>query len=121
MGATAKIEWTAIEKILAEDTTIWTMLMKAGQKAEDHWKEIAEFGQAREHTLKSGYVVHIGDYKNSIRHTMRHTPKMVVRVQAHDFKAHWVEFGRKAPFPYDGLGLCAKVRAYMIEEGFIPL
>lgn len=117
MAAVAQIDKAVIEAFLASDAATWTALMKAGEEAVEYWKSEAPVGEV-EHTLKGGYVVHPGDYKNSIRHKMIHEgPKRFVRVQARDFKANWIENGSKhnpAHAP------CAKTRAYMLGKGFKP-
>ncbi|MDG3012377.1 hypothetical protein G4X40_19745 [Rhodococcus sp. D2-41] len=115
MPASAQLPHAAIADFLKHDSTLWTALMAAGQEAEDYWKSIAPVGD-KEHALKSGYVDHPGDYRNSIRHKMMHNPtRMKVRVEATDFKAHWIEYGTsKMP----AQAPMAKTRDYMRAHGF---
>ncbi len=116
MGASAKIDMVAIEKFLATDSATWTALMEAGKKAVEYWKSEAPVGD-KEHTLKGGFVVKPGDYKNSIRARMTHEgTRRFIRVQAHDFKANWIEHGVRGK---PGSAPCAKTRAYMLgQPGF---
>jgi len=72
------------------------------RKAEDiahKAKEIAEaeFHNSRVHTLKGGHINEPGDYANSIEGSVVHgrNAAMRGRVTAHDFKAHWIEYGTK--------------------------
>lgn len=118
MGAVAKIDEAAIAAFLASSSLVWTQMMAAGEKAVEYWKSEAPVGET-EHTLKGGYVVKPGDYKESIRHKMMHTKdgRRFVRVQAHDFKANWIENG-SAHNPAHAP--CAKTRAYMLGQGFKP-
>lgn len=124
-NALAEIDMAAIAKIVATDTKIWAGLKKAGDMAVEHWQEESPVGQV-EHTLKRGdYVVHPGDYQSRVREKFVR-PKNVkdiaeavsLYVYDWDFKAGWIEHGSehneaKAP--------CAKTRAYMISQGYLPL
>jgi len=116
MGARAELNKVAFVAALAEDVKVWNALMKGGEIAEEHWKSIAPVGDTT-HTLKSGFIVKPGDYQDSIRHRMIHAkdgPK--VRVQAHDFKANWIEHGSiHNPNP---TAPCAQTRAFMISRGY---
>jgi hypothetical protein len=69
--------------------------MASAVEARDYWKSIAPVG-TKEHTLKSGYVDHPGQYRDSIRIQV-----VVVRgikrwrVFTDDFKRFWIEYGTK--------------------------
>lgn len=116
MGARAEIDEALLKQLMINDTKVWTELKRAGDEAVEYWKSIAPEGEV-EHTLKSGFVVHPGDYKESIRAQMMHGKDgTTVRVQAHDFKAHWIEYGSvHNPGP---TAPCAQTRAYMQSKGF---
>lgn len=72
-------------------------LMAKAQEVQEMWIEYWEsfdHPHSKVHTLRSGYVERPGDYSNSIRiKFMDHGRFMKARVTAHDFKAHWIEYG----------------------------
>lgn len=120
MGATASIDEKVLQDFLLNDSTLWTALMAAGEKAVEYWKSIAPRDpEDKDHKLMAAkaFMVHPGDYEGAIRHWMIHTPtERYVRVQDFDPKAIWIEYGSKHnPEPK---APCAQVRAYMLSQGF---
>jgi len=61
----------------------------------DYW-EAFDHPHSRVHTLRSGYVERPGDYSASIKVKFiegNAVRPMKARVTAHDYKAHWIEYG----------------------------
>lgn len=119
MGATAKIDEAVLRDFLLNDSTLWTALMAAGEKAQEYWKSIApKDPDDKEHKLMAAkaFVVHPGDYEGAIRYYMVRTPtERFVRVRDFDPKAGWIEYGSKHN---DAKAPCADTRAYMLSQGF---
>jgi hypothetical protein len=82
-------------------------LAKAGEK---YAKGIAPVGE-KDHRLKSGYVDHAGDYRDSIEgDVVFKGGRWRGRVTARDFKAHWIEYGTKR---WPKLAIMRRTRDYI--------
>lgn len=86
-----------IEAAIADSVIVHEALAHKAEEVREMWIEYWEsfdHPHSRVHTLRSGYVERPGDYSNSIRiKFMSHGRFMKARVTAHDFKAHWIEYG----------------------------
>ena len=88
-----------IEAELATSPEIAIHLMKKAEEVRQYWIDYWESFDhpfSRVHTLRSGYVERPGDYSDSIK--VKFMPSagkhlMKARVTAHDYKAHWIEYG----------------------------
>jgi hypothetical protein len=87
------------EKAILESVVVKRELMVRAEEVRQFWVDYWEsfdHPHSREHTLRSGYVERPGDYSKSIKVKFiegdsSHLFK--ARVTAHDFKAHWIEYG----------------------------
>lgn len=101
MGAQAMVEAVfgagTIEAAIADSVVVHRALMAKAEEVKEMWIEYWEsfdHPHSKVHTLRSGYVERPGDYSNSIRiKYMKHGRFMKARITAHDFKAHWIEYG----------------------------
>ena len=88
-----------IDAELASNPMILAELMNRAEEVKNFWIDYwegFEHPHSREHTLRSGYVEKPGDYAKSIKVKFiplsgKSGPK--ARVTAHDYKAHWIEYG----------------------------
>lgn len=95
-----------IEAEIARSVEIQHELMKRAEEVRQFWIDYWEAFDhpfAREHTLRSGYVERPGDYSKSIKVKFiegNGTQLFKARITAHDYKAHWIEYGssRMPPF-----------------------
>lgn len=88
----------AIEKYIRHDAVVRVALMARAEEVRDMWIEYWEsfdHPHSRVHTLRSGYVERPGDYSKSIKIKFIEYPMPKARVKAHDYKAHWIEYGSK--------------------------
>jgi len=87
----------AIDAAIADSVIVREAIMNKAEEVREMWIaywEAFEHPHSRVHTLRSGYVERPGDYANSIRiKYMNHGRFMKARVTAHDYKAHWIEYG----------------------------
>jgi hypothetical protein len=89
----------AIELAIAESVEIKYELMKRAEEVRQFWVDYWEsfdHPYSREHTLRSGYVERPGDYSKSIKVKFIEASGgqlFKARVTAHDYKAHWIEYG----------------------------
>jgi hypothetical protein len=88
-----------IEKAIAESLVVKEELMKRAEEVRQFWVDYWEsfdHPYSRQHTLRSGYVERPGDYAASIKVKFIEgsgTHLFKARVTAHDYKAHWIEYG----------------------------
>ena len=88
-----------IDGAIAESVAVRAGLMAKAEEVKEFWQDYwmaFDHPHSREHTLKSGYVERPGDYEKSIRVKFlpaTETGFMKARVQAYDYKAHWIEYG----------------------------
>lgn len=88
-----------IEAEIARSVEVKLELMKRAEEVRQFWVdywEAFDHPESREHTLKSGYVERPGDYAASIKvKFIEASPNHLfkARVTAHDYKAHWIEYG----------------------------
>lgn len=92
-----------LEAEIASSLVVKEALMKRAEEVRQFWVaywESFDHPFSREHTLRSGYVERPGDYAKSIKVKFieggieaGHLFK--ARVTAHDYKAHWIEYGSK--------------------------
>jgi hypothetical protein len=94
-----------LDEAVAESAEVGEGVRRLAEEAKQFWIDYWEAFDhpfSREHTLRSGYVEHPGDYSNSIRIKYGKTKdgQPMATITAHDFKAHWVEYGssRMPPF-----------------------
>lgn len=89
----------AIELALAESVAVRHALKVKAEEVQDMWVTYWEsfpHPHSRVHSLRSGYVERPGDYSKSIRiKYMEHGRFIKARITAHDYKAHWIEYGAK--------------------------
>lgn len=89
----------AVEAALADSIVVREALIAKAKEVQEMWVEYWEsfdHPHSRVHTLRSGYVERPGDYSKSIRiKYMSHGRFMKARITAHDFKAHWIEYGSR--------------------------
>jgi len=87
----------AIDAAIADSLIVREALIAKAEEVREMWIaywEAFEHPYSRVHTLRSGYVERPGDYADSIRiKYMNHGRFMKARVTAHDYKAHWIEYG----------------------------
>lgn len=87
----------AIEVALADSIVVREALMNKAKEVQEMWIEYWEsfdHPHSKVHMLRSGYVERPGDYSKSIRiKYMSHGRFMKARITAHDYKAHWIEYG----------------------------
>jgi anti-sigma factor RsiW len=84
-----------MEVYLQTDPELHAHLLEEANKVAERAKAAAPVG-AKEHTLKGGYVDKPGDYRDSIEPSVvQGHRRMKGRVTAHDYKAHWIEYGSK--------------------------
>lgn len=77
----------------ANSPLVQAHVIEIAEQAADYWENLAPVG-TREHTLKSGYVDHPGDYQRAIQITYTRTNGMPsARVADTDFKRAWLEYG----------------------------
>jgi hypothetical protein len=68
-------------------------VIEIAEKAADYWESLAPVGSV-EHTLKSGYVDHPGDYRRRVQVTFSHKDGIPqARVEDTDYKRAWIEYG----------------------------
>lgn len=88
-----------IEREIANSLEIKAELMHRAEEVRkfwiDYW-EAFDHPHSKTHTLRSGHVENPGDYSASIKVKFieasgRHL--FMARVTAHDYKAHWIEYG----------------------------
>ena len=80
---------------VATSPVLKARMLAMAKRGEEYAKSIAPVGE-KEHTLKSGYVDHPGDYRDSIEgEVVLKNGRWIGRVIARDFKAHWIEYGTK--------------------------
>jgi hypothetical protein len=87
-----------LDAAMADSAEVAAGVMERAEEARQFWVDYWEafsHPRSREHTLKSGYVERPGDYSASIKIKYSKTadgqPK--ARITAHDYKAHWIEYG----------------------------
>lgn len=90
----------AIEAAIAESAEIQAALRERAEEVRQFWIdywEAFDHPHSRTHTLRSGYVENPGDYSKSIRieYMESGTGFMKARITAHDYKAHWIEYGSR--------------------------
>ncbi len=84
-----------LEVWLQTDPELHAHLLHEAEQVAERARAIAPVGD-KEHTLKGGYVDKPGDYRDSIEASVVQGGKrMKGRVTAHDYKAHWIEYGTK--------------------------
>lgn len=86
-----------IEMYLADSVVVREALMDKAKEVQEMWVaywEAFPHPHSKVHTLRSGYVERPGDYAKSIRiKYMENGRFMKARITAHDYKAHWIEYG----------------------------
>lgn len=87
-----------IDAAIASSAAVQGALIKKADEVKEYWIgywESFDHPHSRTHTLKSGYVENPGDYAKSIKITYitRATGFRKARVEATDYKAHWIEYG----------------------------
>jgi len=86
-----------IELYLADSLMVREALMKRAVEVQEMWIAYWEsfpHPHSKVHMLRSGYIERPGDYAKSIRiKYMEHGKFMKARITAHDYKAHWIEYG----------------------------
>lgn len=88
-----------IEAEIAASVEVQLELMRRAEEVRQFWVdywEAFDHPESREHTLRSGYVERPGDYAKSIKVKFIEAGVdgiMKARVTAHDYKAHWIEYG----------------------------
>jgi hypothetical protein len=94
-----------LDEAMTESPEVGEGVMRLAEEARQFWIEYWEAFDhpfSREHALRSGYVEKPGDYSNSIKIKFGKTadgqPK--ARITAHDYKAHWIEYGSKHMPPF---------------------
>jgi len=94
-GFAALVPIAKVDVAVNESPRVNAAGMAQAMKARDYWKGIAPVG-TREHTLKSGYVDHPGQYRDSIRiQVLMQRGIKRWRVFTDDFKRFWIEYGTK--------------------------
>jgi hypothetical protein len=117
MAVDVQLDFAAIAAFVAEDAGVAAAGLAIGEKAVEYWKTEAPTGD-KEHRLADGVIDKPGDYKDSIKATpMVVNGEQGVRVEAHDYKAEWIEYGSKKMPPS---APCAKTRAYLLSLGCSP-
>jgi hypothetical protein len=86
-----------IEKAIEESPEVNAGLIKKAEEVQAYWVEYwnsIDHPESREHTLRSGYVEHPGDYAKSIKVQFIHEHgEKKARVSANDYKMYWIEYG----------------------------
>lgn len=86
-----------IEAYMADSVIVHEALMKKAEEVREMWIEYWEsfdHPHSKVHTLRSGYVERPGDYSRSIRIKFMDNGRFPkARITAHDYKAHWIEYG----------------------------
>lgn len=92
------INHAVIAELLKNNPAVFAEVFAVTEAAMNHWKSIAPVNKhgdieaGKPHTLKSGYVDHPGDYRESIRMRMIKNPTRIKgRVEATDYKSYWLE------------------------------
>jgi hypothetical protein len=94
-GFAALVSVADVNAVMATSPRINAGSMAQAVKTRDYWKSIAPVS-TREHALKSGYVDHPGQYRDSIRIQLVYIRGMKRwRVFTDDFKRFWIEYGTK--------------------------
>lgn len=95
-----------IEAELASNLAIRAELMKRAEEVRTFWVdywEAFDHPESRTHTLRSGYVENPGDYAASIKVKFIEAvggQLFKARITAHDYKAHWIEYGSRHMPPF---------------------
>jgi hypothetical protein len=85
-----------IEAELADNPMILDGLIKRAEEVRDFWVDYWEgfdHPKSKRHVLRSGYVENPGDYSKSIKIKIIGGSVPKARITAHDYKAHWIEYG----------------------------
>ena len=92
----AAIGVKVIEAELEHNPMILAQLMNRAEEVKQFWIDYWEgfdHPHSRVHTLRSGYVEQPGDYAKSIKVKIIRSGHLKARITAHDYKAHWIEYG----------------------------
>lgn len=95
-----------IDKAVAESVEVRAAIMEKARDVQEYWKSIAPVAE-KAHTLKSGYVVERGEYRDSIRVRYLTSRGFAAEVISNSFLAHWLEYGSSHNPEH---GYAAKVR-----------
>lgn len=113
------INHAVIADLMKNDPAVWAEVFAATEDAMEFWKSIAPVNKTgKPHKLPSGYVDEPGSYRDSIRMRMINNPTRIKgRVEAPDYKAHWLEHGsvHNEPPPEPMLHTLSYLRAQGFE------
>lgn len=94
------VSMAELDAAIESSPAVHAGLIRKADEVQKYWVEYWEsidHPESREHTLRSGYVEHPGDYAKSIKVQFLRSgtgmPK--ARVSANDYKMYWIEYGAK--------------------------
>jgi hypothetical protein len=98
------------ERFLETSPEAKAAALALASRGAEYARSIAPVGE-KDHRLKSGYVDHAGDYRDSIEgEVVFKNGRWRGRVVARDFKAHWIEYGTKK---WPKLAIMRRTRDYL--------